>query len=117
MVSTLAPSALSASIVQDFTAMPFTCTTQQPHCEVSQPTWVPVRRRFSRRYCTSKVRGSTSALTDLPFTVIDTVGIRIILESTAERACFRAERWGRRLNDAKYRRFSPIWGLGTRTAF
>src|SRR6185437_797688 len=49
--------------------------TQAPHCEVSQPTWVPVSRRFSRRNCTSKVRASTSPVTGLPFTVMDTAGM------------------------------------------
>jgi len=56
---TSCPSAITASVVQDFTALPSRCTTQAPHCEVSQPTWVPVSRRFSRRNCTSSVRGST----------------------------------------------------------
>ncbi len=67
----------SASIVQDFTAWPSTWTTQAPHWLVSQPTWVPVRRRFSRRNCTSSVRGSTSPVTALPFTVMDTVAMGI----------------------------------------
>src|SRR5438105_6154013 len=69
MVFTSCPSAITASVVQDLTALPSRCTTQAPHCEVSQPTWVPVRRRFSRRNCTSSVRGSTLALTGLPFTI------------------------------------------------
>src|SRR5262249_47348847 len=69
MVLTSWPSAITASVVQDFTALPSRCTTQAPHCEVSQPTWVPVRRRFSRKYCTRRVRGSTSPVTALPFTV------------------------------------------------
>ena len=42
MVVTSAPSASAANMVQDFTACPFTCTTHAPHCEVSQPTCVPV---------------------------------------------------------------------------
>ena len=65
MVVTVAPSQDAASIVQDFTASPSTCTTQAPHWLVSQPTCVPVRRRFSRRNWTSSVRGSMSALTAL----------------------------------------------------
>src|SRR5215831_11549757 len=73
MVRTSAPSAVSTRSVHDFTALPSTCTTQAPHWEVSQPTWVPVRRRFSRRNCTSRVRGSTSAVAALPFTVMDTL--------------------------------------------
>src|ERR1041385_1821849 len=75
MVSTAPPSAWSASVVQDFTAMPLRWTTQAPHCEVSQPTWVPVSRRCSRRNWTRRVRGSTSAVTALPFTVMDTAGM------------------------------------------
>ena len=75
MVSTLAPSSCSASTVQDFIALPLTWTTQAPHCEVSQPTWVPVSRRFSRSNCTSSVRGSTSPETGLPFTVRETAAM------------------------------------------
>src|ERR1043166_9384027 len=75
MVRTFAPSADNANMVQDFTALPSTWTTQAPHWDVSQPTWVPVRRRFSRRYWTSSVRVSTSAVTGLPFTVMETVGM------------------------------------------
>src|SRR5712691_12146003 len=88
MVVTLAPSTYHAKTVQAFTALPSTCTTQAPHCEVSQPTWVPVRRRFSRRNCTSRVRGSMSAVTGLPFTVSDTVGMGLLLQTNAERPRF-----------------------------
>src|SRR6266576_2631088 len=80
MVKTLAPSICQAKTVQDFTALPSTCTTQAPHCEVSQPTCVPVSRKFSRRNCTSRVRGSTSPVTGLPFTVIATADIQYLLE-------------------------------------
>src|SRR5216684_1125654 len=38
MVLTSCPSAMTASVVQDLTALPSRCTTQAPHCEVSQPT-------------------------------------------------------------------------------
>src|SRR5262249_9060687 len=81
MVVTSAPSSCQAKMVQAFTALPFTCTTQAPHCEVSQPTWVPVRRRFSRRNCTSKVRASTSPVTALPFTVMDSAGMNYLPNS------------------------------------
>src|SRR5437588_12968003 len=86
MVTTFAPSACQANMVQDFTALPSTWTTQAPHCEVSQPTWVPVSRSPSRRYWTSKVRASASAVTALPFTVIETFGIRLLLEHGAPKA-------------------------------
>src|ERR1700761_2304505 len=75
MVRTSCPSAITASVVQDFTALPSRCTTQAPHCDVSQPTWVPVSRRFSRRNCTSSVRGSTLAVTGLPFTINEILAI------------------------------------------
>src|ERR1700746_21088 len=75
MGSTSAPSSCTGSTVQDLIALPFTWTTQAPHCEVSQPTCVPVSRRFSRSNWTRSVRGSTSAVTDLPFTVRETAAI------------------------------------------
>src|SRR5262245_42381145 len=75
MVLTSCPSALTASVVHDSTALPSRCTTQPPHCEVSQPTWVPVSRRFSRRNCTRRVRGSTLAVTGLPFTISEILAI------------------------------------------
>src|SRR6202047_556920 len=76
IVLTSCPSAITASVVQDLTALPSRCTTQAPHCEVSQPTWVPVSRRFSRRNCTRSVRGSTLALTGLPFTIREILAIQ-----------------------------------------
>src|SRR6202162_4551337 len=83
MVRTSCPSAITARVVQDFTALPSRCTTQAPHCEVSQPTWVPVNRRFSRRNCTSNVRGSTLALTGLPFTIREILAIQHSLHCAA----------------------------------
>src|SRR6195952_23458 len=77
MVLTSCPSAITASVVQDLTALPSRCTTQAPHCEVSQPTWVPVSRRFSRRNCTSRVRGSILSLTGLPFTIREILAIQL----------------------------------------
>src|ERR1051325_11057764 len=73
MVRTLAPSACTASSVQDLIASPLTCTTQAPHWLVSQPTWVPVRPSCSRSSCTSSVRPSTVAEAGLPLTVRFTV--------------------------------------------
>src|SRR5216683_7608457 len=80
MLVTLAPLIVSANSVHDFTALPSTWTTQAPHCDVSQPTWVPVSRRCSRRNCTRRVRGSTSPVTALPFTVIATADMAFLLE-------------------------------------
>src|SRR5258708_6108620 len=80
MVVISAPSICQAKTVQAFTALPLICTTQAPHCDVSQPTWVPVSRRCSRRYCTRRVRGSTSPVTALPFTVIATADMAFLLE-------------------------------------
>src|SRR5581483_11293504 len=73
MVVTLAPSACTASRVQLLTEAPSTWTTQAPHWLVSQPTWVPVSPKVSRRNWTNSVRGSTSPFTTLPFTVMLTV--------------------------------------------
>src|SRR5882757_9810097 len=82
MVRTSWPSAMTASVVQDFTALPSRWTTQAPHCEVSQPTWVPVSRRFSRRNWTRRVRGSILAFTGLPFTIREILAISTLLSCT-----------------------------------
>src|SRR5262249_20391783 len=58
---------------------PLTCTTQAPHCVVSQPTCVPVRPSRSRRKSTSSVRPSTALWTAWPFTIIETSGIVSLL--------------------------------------
>src|SRR5262245_3113766 len=76
MLRTLAPSQDAASVVHDLMARPSTWTTQAPHWLVSQPTCVPVSRRFSRRNCTKSVLASMSALTGLPFTVMLTLIMR-----------------------------------------
>src|SRR5262245_6017440 len=77
MVVTSPPSAWAASTVHDFTDIPSSSTVHAPQLEVSQPTWVPVSRRFSRRWCTSSVRASTSTAEATPFTVsrTSTVGL------------------------------------------
>jgi hypothetical protein len=49
MVSTSPPSAATVSTVQDFTVRPSSSTVHAPQFDVSQPTWVPVRPRTSRR--------------------------------------------------------------------
>src|SRR5262249_2120883 len=76
MLRTLPPSQDAASVVHDLTARPSRWTTQAPHWLVSQPTCVPVSRRFSRRNCTKSVLASMSALTGLPFTVMLTLIMR-----------------------------------------
>src|SRR5256885_15777501 len=88
MVVTLAPSICQTKTVQALTALPSTSTTQAPHCDVSQPTWVPVSRRFSRRNWTRRVRGSTSPVTALPFTVIATADMGYLLGIRAKRPVF-----------------------------
>src|SRR4029453_4866201 len=79
MVVTTAPSHCNASIVHDFTATPFTCTTQAPHWVVSQPTCVPVSPSCSLKKATSNVRPSTVPWTARPFTAIETSGIGPVL--------------------------------------
>ena len=69
MVVTDMPSTCAASTVQDFTDSPSRSTVQAPQLEVSQPTFVPVRSRFSRRKWTRSVLGSASAVISTPFTL------------------------------------------------
>src|SRR3954453_21854349 len=73
MVVTLPPSACTARMVHDLIDLPSTWTTQAPHWLVSQPTWVPVSPRCSRRNWTNSVRASTFPDTALPLTVMATL--------------------------------------------
>src|SRR5664280_3708987 len=111
MVVILAPSHCSASKVQDFDAMPSTWTTQAPHCEVSQPTWVPVSRKFSRRNGTSKGRASTSPVTALPFTVMDTAGMTFLPNSGPKALFLPRPLWGAGGSGAKSSRLQPDCAL------
>src|SRR5260221_14280142 len=72
IVVTDLPSAATVRSVQLFMETPSTWTTQAPHCEVSQPIWVPVRSSISRRKSDRSSDGATSALTFLPLTDIST---------------------------------------------
>ena len=72
IVVTELPSACTANIVHDFTDSPSTSTVQVPHDDVSQPTFVPVRPQTSRRYWTSRSRGSTSSSRVASLTAIET---------------------------------------------
>src|SRR4029078_7650621 len=84
MVSTVAPSAWTASTLHDFTDRPSRWTVHAPQLLVSHPITVPVFPSFSRRYCTSSIRGSPSSDTRAPSTV------RLIL--VIETPAFRAQR-------------------------
>src|SRR5690606_21433466 len=92
IVKTPEPSQDTASVVQDFTARPSTCTMQAPHWLVSQPTCVPVRRRYSRRNWTRSVRGSMSADTLLPFTVIVTWVMHFLPHVSLKGFCSETEK-------------------------
>ena len=59
MVSISAPSAITAKVRQERAVTPSIITVQEPQTPCSQPTWVPVRRRSSRRKSLSNRRGST----------------------------------------------------------
>src|SRR4051812_41197439 len=61
---------MAASIVHDLTGSPSTRTTHAPQFDVSQPQWVPVMSRWSRRRWTSRVRGSASAVRCSPLTLM-----------------------------------------------
>src|SRR5690348_6247380 len=68
-VRTRWPSAITASTVQDFTGTSSSQTVQTPQLDVSQPQWVPVRPRSSRRKWTSRVRLLTSRSWSVPLTL------------------------------------------------
>src|SRR5215470_14420121 len=110
IVTSCAPSACIASMLQDFTARPFMWIVQAPHWAVSQPTWVPVSRRLLRMNSTRSVRSSTSAVAGLPFTVRDTrtviqpplrLHVRVL---AGARQCAALAEW----EGTDWQRFSPM---------
>src|SRR6185312_16805741 len=79
MVVTLPPSTWTARKVHDLIDLPSRWMTQAPHWLVSQPTWVPVSPRCSRRNWTNSVRASTLPDTALPLTVMATLMVILSL--------------------------------------
>ena len=69
IVVTSWPAAWTASIRHERTGLPSTMTVHAPQTPCSQPTWVPVRSRSSRRKSASVLRASTEPLRGAPFTV------------------------------------------------
>ena len=73
MVRISAPAAWTASMRQERALSPLTSTVQAPQTPCSQPTWVPVSPRPSRRKSLSSVRGSHAAARRSPLTTSSTV--------------------------------------------
>ena len=59
IVVTSAPSFMTASVRQELMRLPSTSTVQAPHWPWSQPFFVPVRPRCSRRASSRVVHGAT----------------------------------------------------------
>src|SRR5438552_3847379 len=81
IVVTAAPSHWAASSRQARALQPSTRTVQAPHTPCSQPTWVPVRPRSSRRKSLSARRASTSRSTASPLTVSRTRALMATYDS------------------------------------
>src|SRR6476646_11184377 len=61
-----------ASTEQEYTALPSSSTVQAPQVPRSQTRLAPVSSNWSRRASSSVTRGSSCALSFLPFTLSDT---------------------------------------------
>jgi len=73
MVVTLAPSFITANVKQELTRRPSTKTVQAPHWPWSQPFFVPVRLRRSRRASSKVVQGAMLNVRFSPLTLSVTV--------------------------------------------
>src|SRR3977135_2378340 len=60
---------MTASVRHELMRTPFTITVHAPHWPWSQPFFVPVRPRYSRRASRSVVHGATSISLGAPLTV------------------------------------------------
>ena len=100
MVVIVVPVACTASIRHDRTGSPSRSTVHAPHTPCSQPRWVPVRPRSSRRKSASVLRASATASRALaPLTVTST--------SQTCRSSPRPARSARRLGRAPGARSTP----------
>ena len=105
------PSAWTASTLHDFTLRPSRWTVQAPQLLVSQPITVPVFPSFSRRYCTSSIRGSTSSETCAPSTVrLILVIERLPFARGAQRICARTLGRQRLAKGCLSGRTYTVWG-------
>ena len=98
MVVTRAPSSWTARSRQLRALRPSTSTVQAPQTPCSQPTWVPVSPRSSRRKSASERRASTSRSTAAPLTVSRT------------RSALGRRRAGRHAREAPDRRAQRVLG-------
>ena len=109
-VRTSCPPAMAASTVHDLTGSPSSQTTQVPQLLVSQPQWVPVRPRWSRRKCTSSSRPSISRVTSSPLTVIVTC-MRQLLLGRCGRPRGAAPAWSARRRGGACTRRCRAWSV------
>src|SRR6185436_3395234 len=79
IVSTERSCVCTASIKQERTISPLTRTVHAPQTPCSQPTWVPVSLRWSRRKSDRFSRGGTSASMRSPLTLSEIVTALVTL--------------------------------------
>src|SRR5579864_5640826 len=60
---------VDSALPQDFSGLPSTSTTHEPHCSAPQPNLVPTRPRWLRSTSSSGVSGSALTVTAFPLTI------------------------------------------------
>src|SRR5438270_3070332 len=86
---TLAPLTLPSVVVQERTALPFTCTVHAPHSAAPQPNLVPVSLSSSRITQSKGVLSSERAETCLPLRLNETIaGVLLRSANLAPRLVF-----------------------------
>src|SRR5438477_7940710 len=81
-----APDTLDTGVTQDRTACPLMMTVQLPHWPRPQPNFGPRNARSSLRMYKSGVAGSTSSITERPFTLRLIMAIAHLLQTPYHRA-------------------------------
>ena len=92
IVVTSLPAAWTASIRHERTARPSTITVHAPQAPCSQPTWVPVRSRSSRRKSASVLRASGEPVRVAPLILTVMSGISYCLSRALSAAARRPRR-------------------------
>src|ERR1700730_7046634 len=106
MVVTLAPSFITANVKQELTRRPSTKTVQAPHWPWSQPFFVPVRLRRSRKASSKVVHG---AMLNVRFSPL-TLSVTVIAAAAETFSCALREGFGPYDLQADERRDIPnLW--------
>src|SRR5438093_12544677 len=111
MVVTLFPTAAPTGMMQERTALPFTCTVHAPHCAMPQPNFVPVSLSSSRITHRRGVLSSERAETCLPLRLNETISRFLLWDGILARPTLNSQACRENLSRRSRRRLVQLLPL------